>query len=149
MKNITLLITALTLISTIAIQGCDKSSNKMDKAETAAIEAERDMAVANSELQAEIQIFRLEANNEITENNRSIAAIKREIQNTDANVREAHVVRIENLERSNQNMKRQIDNYRQSNKANWDSFKKDFNSNMNELEISLSDFFSTTTTSRN
>lgn len=139
----------MALISAFAIQSCDRSSNQMERAETSAIEAERDVDIASSELQSEIRTYRLEAADNVQENNRSIADIKMEIQNVDIDERDMHTERVEELERTNRDLKRQIDNYSQSTKDNWNEFKSEFRSAMDDLENSLNDFFATSTTATN
>jgi hypothetical protein len=140
----------MALISAFVIQGCDRASNQMERAETSVIEAERDANISMNELHAEIQIYKLEVEKDITENNLSIAGIKREIQNEDlGDARDAYTVRIEELERTNRNLKRQIDNYSHTTKDNWNEFKSEFSSAMDDLENLLDDFFSTPTTSIN
>jgi hypothetical protein len=148
MKNSFLIILAMALTSVLVIQGCDRNSTQQER-ETSVIQAERDMDIARSELQAEIKIYRLEAENGFRENNLSIAEIKQEIQTKEITTRAAHIERVEDLERTNLNMKRQLDNYKHTTQVHWNAFKKDFSSAMNDLESSLDDFFSAATTSIN
>lgn len=139
----------MALISAFVIQGCDRSSNQMEGTETTVIEADRDAEISSSELQAEVRVYRQEAGNKIMENNRTIADIKREIESKDSDVRDAHTVRVEELERTNRDMKRQIDNYSHTTQDHWNEFKNDFRTAMDKLENSLDDFFTTATTSSN
>jgi hypothetical protein len=148
MKNSFLIIIAMALTSVLVIQGCDRNSTQQER-ETSVIETERDIDIARSELQAEIRIYRLEAENEFKENNQNIADIKLEIEKKESNTRAAHLVRVVELERTNQNMKRQLDNYNYTTQVHWNAFKKDFSSAMNDLESSLNSFFSTTTATSN
>lgn len=149
MKKSIIAITTIALLSLFVTISCDRSSDNMERAETSVIEAERDLEIAKSEIEADIRIYRQEIANEIRENNTTIAEIKDKIQNEEAEVKAAHEVRITELERTNRDLKRQIDNYRVTNRDNWDTFKEEFSSAMDNLGNSLDDFFSRTTTSIN
>jgi len=146
MKKSMYLITTLALTFAFFVQSCDRPDNQMERAQTDAIEAERDMEIAQSEIEADVRIYRQEAANDIRDNNRAIADIKRKIQDEDAETRAAHEVRIEELERKNSDLKRQIDNYRVSNRDSWDNFKGEFSSSMDNLGDSLDNFFSRSNT---
>jgi tRNA G10 N-methylase Trm11 len=149
MKNSLIIMTTITLISVLVISGCDNASNKMERAEVSVIESERDLEIAKSEVEAEVQIYRQEVSNDIMANNRAIAEIKERIQNEDEAARADHNSRIAELELENREMKRKMDNYRVVDKENWSEFKEQFSSAMDDLEYSLDNFFSTATTSRN
>ncbi|MDZ7755818.1 hypothetical protein [Rhodohalobacter sp.] len=143
------LIIIAAVLSVFVTQGCDKGSNDLELAEVAVIEAERDLEIAQSEIEANIGIFRQEIENKIMENNLTIADIKERIQDEDAEIKAAYEVRIEKLERTNSEMKRKMDNFRYTSRDNWDDFKDKFSSSMDDLGNSLNDFFSKTTTSLN
>jgi hypothetical protein len=149
MKKSILLITTITIMFAFVVQSCDRPDNQMERAQTDLIEAERDLDIAQSEVEADVQIFRQEVANDIRENNLAIADIKSKIQVEDAERRAALEVRIAEIERNSSDLKRQIDNYRITNRDNWDDFKDQFSKDMNDLGDSLDDFFSRTTVSRN
>jgi DNA-binding transcriptional MerR regulator len=152
MKKSIYLITTIAIMFAFIAQSCDRSSDKMERAQTDVIEAERDISIAQAEIEADVRIYRREIATDIRENNVAIADIKRKIQDEDPETRAAHEVRIEDLERTNSDLKRRIDNYSVTNRNSWDTFKEDFSSSMDDLGNSLDNFFSrtsTTTTSRN
>jgi len=147
MKKSIFVITTLTILSVFVTLACDRASNDMERAETTVIEAERDLEIAQTEIEAEVQIYRQETANDIMENNLAIAKIKEDIKDEDAETKAAYEVRIADLERTNKDLKRQIDNYSITNRDHWDEFKKDFRSSMDDLGNSLGDFFSRATSS--
>jgi len=149
MKKQLFILTTFAIMFAFVAQSCDSSSNEMERAQTDVIEAERDLEVAQTEIEADVRIFRQEAANDIRGNNVAIADIKTKIQDEDADTRAAHQERIAKLERDNDNLKRKMDNYRVTNRDNWNDFKDNFNSDMSDLGSSLDGFFSRTTTSRN
>lgn len=148
MKYSSIITTAIVLISVLILQGCDRPSNRMDSAETSVIESDRDLEVATSEVNAEVQIFRNEIEEKITENNRLIAEIREKIRNeTDMEVKARHELRLEAFEEANRELKRDMDNYRASTSADWSEFKDDYSDRMENLGDSLRDFFSPSNTS--
>jgi TolA-binding protein len=149
MKNSIITLTTMALTLVFAIQGCDKPANNVERSETSVIEAQRDLEISKNKLQADIQVYRTEVANDIAENNQKIVDIKREIQTKEVNSRVAHVQRVEQLERQNNDLKRQLDNYSHTTEQNWSQFKRNFNDSLSDLGDSLDDFFTKSTTSIN
>jgi hypothetical protein len=144
--------TTITLIAALAFSGCDQQSNKVEKAETSVIEAERDLEIAKTEVQAELRIYRAENSERIVEYNRTIGEIKQQISNEpDSEVRIRHEKRLAEYEATHRDLKREMDNYQVTGRDNWDNFKDSFSDRMDDLGDSLNDFFSSsrTTSSRN
>ncbi len=141
------------LIAAFVLSGCDSRTDRMEEAEISAVESNRDLEIANSEMDAELQIFRIKHDGLMKENNRSIGQIKERIKNeADMEVRVRHEQKLAELEKENRDLKREIDNYKASEKEDWNDFKVSFNDKMNDLGESLKNFFSagsTTTTSGN
>jgi F0F1-type ATP synthase membrane subunit b/b' len=141
---------AVMLIAAFVLSGCDSRTDRMEEAEISAVESNRDLEIANSEMDAELQIFRIKHDGLIKENNRSIGQIKERIKNeADMEVRVRHEQKLAELEKENRDLKREIDNYKASEKEDWNDFKVSFNDKMDDLGESLKNFFSTgsTTTS--
>jgi ribosome-interacting GTPase 1 len=146
------ILTTVTLIAALVLSGCDSPSNKMENAETSVIEANRDLEIAKSEVEAELRIYRIENADRMTEYNRTIEEIKEKINNeSDSEVRVRHETRLEEYETKHRELKREMDTYRVSGKENWDNFKDSFSDRMDDLGDSLNVFFTTsrTTSSRN
>jgi hypothetical protein len=149
MKKSTIVITTITMMFAFTALSCDRT-DKMERAQIDVIEAERDLSIAQTEVAADVRIYRQETANDIRENNLAIADIKTKIQDEDAETRPAHQERIAELERKNNDLKRQMDNYSVTNRDHWENFKDQFSTNMDDLGKSLDNFFSqSTTTSRN
>ena len=141
MKKSVFIVTIFAIMFAFVAQSCDRSHDSIESAETTVIEAERDLEIAHSEIEAEVRIYREETANDIRENNLAIAGIKEKIQHEDADVKAANEVRIADLENTNRDLKRQIDNYSISNRDHWNSFKDQFSSDMDDLGSSLNNFF--------
>ncbi len=144
-----IVITTIAIMFAFVAQSCDRSADKLDRAQTSVIEADRDLKIAQSEIEADVKIYRQETANVIRENNLAIVKIKEKIKGEEAEIKAAYEVRIAELEHTNSDLKRQIDNYKITNRNSWDDFKEEFSSAMDNLGNSLDDFFSRTTTSRN
>lgn len=152
MKYSIVIVTTITLIAAFVLSGCDSPSNKMEKAETSVIEANRDLEIAKSEVEAELRIYRAENAERIKEYNRTLSDIKQKIENeSDDEVRERLEKKLNEFEDSHRALKREMDNYKASGRENWDDFKDSFSSRMDDLGDSLKNFFSplTTTSSTN
>lgn len=152
MKYPIIILTAVTLIAAFILSGCDSPSNRMENAETSVIEADRDLEIAKSEVDAELRIYRAENEDRIVEFNRTISEIKQEIENeSDAEVRAELEEKLDEVEASHLELKREMDNYIASGRDNWDEFKDSFSDRMDDLGDSLENFFLTpnTTTSTN
>ncbi len=153
MKYTTGIVATITLFAGIFLMGCDRPSNEMENAEISVIEADRDLEIAKSKVEAEIKMYRAENDDLIMEYNRTISEIKRKINNeTDAETKVRLEKKLTEHEATHRELKREMDNYKASDRENWDDFKDSFSSRMNDLGDSLDDFFSTsgiTATSRN
>jgi hypothetical protein len=147
MKKSIFLFTTITIMFAFVAQSCDRSVDKVERAQTSVIEAEKDLSIAKTEIEADAKIYRLEMSNKIQKNKTSITNIKQKIQNEESQVKAAYEVKISGLERTNSDLKRQIDNYRVTNRDNWDTFTDEFSIAMDNLGNSLDSFFSKPTTS--
>jgi len=135
--------TTITLIAAFAFSGCDRQSDSMERAETSAIEANRDLEIAKTEVEAEYRIFKTENENQLTRHNRTIEEIKREIDNEpDRDVRAGLETRLEEHKENHRELKRDMENYEVSGRDNWEDFKDSFSDRMDDLGNSLNDFFS-------
>ncbi|WP_340105849.1 hypothetical protein [Rhodohalobacter sp. 8-1] len=147
MKQIPGILTTVTLCAAIFLTGCDSSSNKMDEAETAVIEANRDLEIATSEVVAELRIYREKNADRIMEYNRAISDIKKKINNeSKSDIKARYETKLDGFEATHRDLKREMDNYEASGKENWDDFKVNFSNKMDDLGDSLNDFFAAANT---
>lgn len=147
MKYSIITLSTITLIAAFVLSGCESPSNKMEKAETSVIEAERDLEIAKSEVKAELQIYRAKHQERVKEFNQTISEIKEEIEEeSDKDVREKLEKELDEYETSLNNLKEEMGDYKASGKDNWNDFKESFSSRMDDLGDSLENFFSPITT---
>lgn len=145
MKYSNIILTTIIMFTVFAMAGCDSPSNKMDKAETSVIEANRDLEIAKSEVEAELAMYRAENADRIMAYNRTISNIKEKINSESNNdVKERYESKLAGFEDTHRDLKREMDNFEAKGRENWDDFKDSFSSRMDDLGNSLNDFFSTT-----
>ena len=60
MKFSIVTVTTIILIASFVGSGCDSQSNKTEKAEPSVIEANQDLEIGKSEVEAELRIYRTE-----------------------------------------------------------------------------------------
>jgi maltose-binding protein MalE len=147
MKHSISILTTLTLIAGFILTACDSPSNKMQDAETSVIEADRDLEMAKSEVEAELMVYRSKNDERIMEYNRTIGEIKKKIENeSDMDIKVRMEEKLSEHEATHRNLEREMDNYKASGRDNWDNFKDSFSNRMDDLGDSLDDFFTTSGT---
>lgn len=138
------LLTTVTLMAALVLSACESSSRKMDKAETSVIEANRDLEIAKSEVQAELNIYRAEYADRNIEFNRTISEIKQKIENeSDLEIKEQLGKKLDKLEATHRDLRREMNNFQATGKENWNDFKDSFSNRVDDLGSSLKNFFST------
>ncbi|OFY87404.1 MAG: hypothetical protein A3F72_04170 [Bacteroidetes bacterium RIFCSPLOWO2_12_FULL_35_15] len=90
----------------------------------------------------EYKAYRAEQEKKITDNEKKIAELKAKKDKVKKEKLAAYESKIDNLEKKNKEMKKKImANYKDEGKEKWESFKKEFNHDMDELGQSLKDLF--------
>ncbi len=144
MKHLLSTLASVTLIAGFIFSGCDSPSNKMQDAETSVIEANRDLEMAKSEVEAELKMYRADNDERIMEYNRTINEIKKKISNeSDMEIKVKLEKKLAEYETTHRALEREMDNYKASGRDNWDNFKDSFSNRMDDLGNSLEDFFTT------
>lgn len=141
MKKSNLFFTSLLIASLSVFTACENSSQKMRSAENPVMKSDRDVNMSESEVLAEVRKFRFKTANEIKSNFRKIAAIQDTINTRDESVRENYEDKLNVLDNANREMKRSIDNFTESGRGQWTTFRDEFSDSMDGLENSLNNFF--------
>lgn len=135
-------------MAVLVLIGCDSSFDELERIDVSAVESSKNDEVANSKVNAEIKAFRIEAANKIMANNRSFGEIREKIKvEIDIEVKFRNEKMLSEFKKTNRDLKRELDDYNISDRENWDVFKDNFSSKMDDLENSFNDFFSNSTTS--
>lgn len=103
-------------------------------------EAQADLDKAKKEYMEDVNNYRREMSDKFVANERSIAEFNAKIANEKKSAKIEYQKRIAELEQKNNNMKRKMDDYKVDTRENWESFKREFNSDMDNLGKSFKDF---------
>jgi hypothetical protein len=88
----------------------------------------------------EIEKFRSETNEKIKENEKAIADFKEKMSKEKQEVREKYDKKIAQVEQKNKALKKKLADYKEGNEKNsWQSFKREFNHDMDELGKGIKD----------
>lgn len=133
MKN-----TALTLIISFSLallflSGCNSPDQKMENAKSAVVEANHDLEQATQEYQADMNQYRKHSADRIAANDSAITVFKTQIANEPADVKAAHEKQLAILEQKNSDMKKKLADYKGEGKEQWETFKANYNREMNTL----------------
>jgi len=146
-KSISILAIATLVVGSIVIS-CKPNTEKeqaaqesVDSAKVALTEAEENLDEAKRAATAEEwQEFKNTTDAKIEENKAKIAELKLKIKKTGKDIDKAYQRNIDTLEQKNERLKIKIDSYKNDAQSDWNSFKREFNHDMDELGQSLKDF---------
>ena len=98
-----------------------------------------DEEAAKAAREAEWKAFKENAQIQIDKNNARIAELRVKLKKPGKALDEIYASRINTLEEKNKALKARIDVY-ESNQSDWETFKREFNHDMDELGQALKDF---------
>ncbi|WP_124019319.1 hypothetical protein [Flavobacterium sp. A45] len=117
------------------------AQESVDSAKVAVTEAEDDLDEAKRAATAEEwQEFKDDTNAKIEENNAKIAELKLEIKKTGKEIDKSYQKSIDTMEQRNKDLKAKLDTYKNDVNSDWQSFKREFNHDIDLLGQSLKDF---------
>lgn len=136
---------AVFFIPGILLTGCKSSSQKAEDAKENVQDAREDLtdakqdantAVVKAANEQEWKAFKIDADAKIKKNDLRIAELKTKLKNTGTETDKAAKQRIDALETRNAEFTNRVNDY-EKNQTDWESFKREFNQSMNELENDL------------
>lgn len=140
MKNsIQLLVVSTMLMAFAVFSGCESSEKKVDDAQNEVAKANEALDEANAEYLADMEDYRNQKAAMIAANDSSIMALKAKIASEKKGVKADYETKITALEQKNRDLKVKMDNYKDEGKEQWESFKREFNHDMDELGNALKD----------
>ncbi len=137
-KALITLSTAIYIVGAI-LTSCNTPTNKVEDAKEKVSEAKKDLDQATEEYQIEIENYRKETAIKISENNKTIADFKVKIEHEKKDVKAEYEKKIIQLEQKNKELKQKMDNYKAEGKEKWETFKTEFNHDMEELGKAFKD----------
>ncbi|HLP95085.1 MAG TPA: hypothetical protein VK168_13670 [Saprospiraceae bacterium] len=148
MKKLTIVIPIIIAVFSIAtFSRCDSASQKSKEAKENVVDAKADLKTAENEAAlaaqkaadaAEWKQFKSDSEVKIMDNENQIARIKEKMKTSGKKLNAAYTQSIEELEQKNKNLKARMEAYEKG-QTDWQSFKSEFNHDMNELGKALSD----------
>lgn len=139
MKKTIYFLTTTLFVSGIILNSCKSSSEKVENAGENVSDAKQDLTKAEINYTDAIQAFRKETADKIAVNDQKIAELKAKIENEKKSAREEHKKRIAELKQKNEDMKKRMDKYQDNGKEGWESFKREFDHDMDGLGKALND----------
>lgn len=133
MKKIITVLIASSFLTAPVLLSCNTPAEKVENAQNKVKSANEDLDSANQEYMADIESYKQETADKIAANEKSIAAFYVRIANEKADAKADYQKKIADLEQKNSDMKMKMDNYQAQGKENWESFKTEFNHDMQEL----------------
>ena len=138
-KTIFTLVIATFVVGT-AFMSCKPATKEEIEATENVKEANQELKEAKRAATAEEwQEFKDNMNEAISENEARIADLKLEMKKTGKSVDAKYEENIDALEQKNKDLKVKMETYKNDANADWESFKREFNHDMDELGQALKD----------
>jgi len=145
MKKSMLMLTIPALMgASLLFTGCTTPANKVDNAREDVTEAKadlkdarEDLRDANNEYLTDVEAYRRETAAKIEANNQSIIAFNTQIKGEKLDAQAGYRRQLDELERKNVELKRRMDDYKVNGQSNWESFKKEYNRDMQSLGLAF------------
>jgi len=126
-------------ISVSFFASCSTPSEKVNKAENDVTKANQELENANKEYEADVAKYKLETDEKIAANQKSILEFNARIANEKAATKAAYQKKLAELEQKENDLKKKMHDYKMEGKENWIIFKTEFNRDMEELGKALND----------
>lgn len=136
-KSVIFLFTAFAIA--IAGTGCSQQAEKVDAAKAKLEAAEHELEKAKEDFNTEYEKFKIEADKQVSENESLIANLKERSKKMKTDSKIQYEKTIADLEKRNETLKAKIKNYTNERNEKWETFKREFNHDANELGQSLKD----------
>lgn len=139
----TKLISSLALIAFIAatiISGCSSDAEKVETAKSEVDKAVQDLDQAKENYKKEYDKFKYDSDERTEANNKSIEKLKIHAKKLNKAAKIEYEKAIDDLEKRNNAMKEKVKDYKEEGNEKWQTFKNEFNHDMDNLGQALKDF---------
>ncbi|MCW3103798.1 MAG: hypothetical protein JWO09_2238 [Bacteroidetes bacterium] len=132
MKTKTIVVAAIAGMAVMS--SCQTKEQKLENAQENVVDANQDLRQAQNE-------FREESENNLRENDMTIETYRANAKNEKEEMRAQYERRADSLEQRNKELRAKLDAYKDDSNDNtkWESFKREFNHDMDEMKNSLKD----------
>jgi chromosome segregation ATPase len=139
MKKSILTLSVLAFVSGVTFTSCNSPAKKVEIAESNVVKANIELDSAKAEYLADIISYRKEAAEKIAANDKIIADANAKMVNDKKEVKADYKKKIAELEEKNEDLRKKIEGYKPEGKDKWESFKAEFNSDLDALGKAFSD----------
>jgi exonuclease VII large subunit len=139
-KQIITFIVATTFISAAILSACNSATQKEEAAHDRVDDAKEELSDARKAATAEEwKAFKDESELKIKDNEIRIAELKTKIKKSGNELDAVYEQKINNLEQKNKALQAKIDAYGNDLSSDWESFKREFNHDMDEFGSAFKD----------
>jgi DNA repair exonuclease SbcCD ATPase subunit len=140
MKKTIYIIMLNAVIAGAFLASCESKEQKVENAKQNVKEAKEELKQTKQELNAEYPAFKRDAEEKILANDKRIAALREKLAKPGkAPLDDAREQRIKDLEKRNAELRRRLYDYEKEH-SDWESFKRQFNHDMDNLGDAFRDF---------
>jgi outer membrane murein-binding lipoprotein Lpp len=139
MKKIILGLSIATYIATTLLTGCTYPEQKVENAQEDVKEANENLEKANKEYLEDIEKYRTDVNQRIAANDKIMADFKAKLEADKKIAKTDYNEKIAELEQKNNAMKKKMAGYKTDEQDKWQSFKNEFNHDMDKLGEAFED----------
>jgi hypothetical protein len=146
MKNSILIIGSVLFLSLTVFPGCQSRTTKVKNAEDKVQDDKTDLADSKAELYkirldtiSNYEQFKIEAEKIIVAQEKKIAEFKAKMATEKKEINADYNKKLLAMEKKNNELKRNLADYKEEGKDKWISFKKEFNHDLNELGKAFKD----------
>lgn len=138
MKKGLIFLSGLAFTAAVVCNACQSKEQKVEDAKEEVQDAKQDLREAQQELNSEYPAFKTDAEQKIDANKQRIAELRDKINTGGKPLDEAREKRIQELEKQNDDLRARLYGYEKE-RSDWESFKREFNHDMDELGNSIQD----------
>jgi uncharacterized membrane protein YgaE (UPF0421/DUF939 family) len=134
MKNQKVILAVFGSVAGVFLSSCQSKEKKLENAQENVVEANEDLDKAQQE-------YRMEQENRLHENEMEIETYRNNEKELKEDIRADYHRMVDSLEARNKNLRIKLNTYDKKDKDNtrWESFKREFNHDMEELKNSFKD----------
>jgi hypothetical protein len=129
----------IALASSIVLTSCMSPAEKVESSAENVEDAQEDLNQAKRDYNEEYNQFKIDSEQKITANEQLIIDLKLYSKDKKAEAKANYEKAISDLEMKNRAMKERIATQKESNNEKWQTFKNEFNHDMDELGNALRD----------
>lgn len=132
-------VAVLAIMAVALFSGCDSPAQRVEKANENVLEAKADFQQAMQDYQTEVASFKNVSNDKISVNEDVLAKFKAQMASVKKDAKANYEKQIAALEDKTAEMKYRLNEYQDGGMEDWQSFKTEFNHDIEALGKSIND----------